>query len=112
MEKYQLLYFFWELLKLADKHHDNFWGNACSHLLETMCLTQENFIGSILGDYSNESHEYRLNGAGLKLYWMVDRQDQTQSTRFKCRVGGDQRADYLFFTQAANDMIAERGYTK
>ena len=74
MDRLQLLYFFWELIKLGIKYPGRpGFGWPCSNLLEAMMLKQNFFLNRIMGDFSNDSNEYRLNGAGLKLHWRVDR---------------------------------------
>lgn len=125
MSKFQLLYFFWELLKLSEKYPGKpGWGRPCSQLLEAMCLRQETFIDRILGDHTNSSNEYRLNEAGLKMYWIVERKNQmltdspddncgpVQSAKFKCYIGGDQAKDYEEFVLFANHEINKRGMDK
>lgn len=121
MELYQLKYFFWELIGLSFKHNEKpGLVNACSYLIENLVLNQEFFLGRMLNDYTNESNEFRLNGAGLKLYWIVERKNiiltnspddicgPVKTVKFKCRVGGDQAKDYPEFVQAANSYINSR----
>lgn len=121
MEKFTLKYFVFGLLQLAYKNPGpNGWGNPCSNLLESFCLKQESFVERIFGDYSNDSHEYRLNGAGLKLYWTVARENKMltdspddncgpiSTAIFKARVGGDQANMYPEFVEAANEYIKEK----
>jgi hypothetical protein len=115
MEKHQLRYFFWELLRIAYKcPGPNGWGNPCSHLLEYICTRPSALIDRIAGDFSNDSHEFRLNGAGLKMYWIVEREnkipcsDSTSRCKFKCRIGGDQANMYPEFVEAANQYLKEK----
>jgi hypothetical protein len=76
MDKYKLLHFFMDLINLMYKHPGpKGFGNPVSNLVEQMCLRQKPFIDRIMGDYTGNSHEFRLNNAGLKLYWEVRRTD-------------------------------------
>ena len=123
MERFQLLYFFLELIKLGmDLPGRPGFGWPCSSLLESMVLKQQSFIDRIRGDYSGEFNEYRLNGAGLKLHWKVERTNMNltdspddncgpiQFSKFKCYISGDQKDDYTGFVVAAEKYIRERGY--
>jgi len=106
MEKYQLRHFFNELISIGLKHPGKpGWGNPCSQLIESLVMRPELSINEIYGDYMYTSHEYRLNGAGLKMYWRVDRE-----RRFSCRIGGDQAKDYLEFTVKASTLVKDLGY--
>jgi len=98
MDHFMLKLFFCELIKLGFDHPGTI-GNPVSWLIEQMCVYQDNFIKRILGDYTGNSHESRLNNAGLKMYWKVE------GGEFKCRISGDQAKDYLFFVAAANRVI-------
>lgn len=107
MEKYQLRHFFHELILIALKHPGKpGWGNPCSRLIESLVMRPDLFAKKIYGDYTYEGHEYRLNNAGLKLYWRVDRE-----RRFSCRIGGDQAKDYLEFTAKGNRLINDLKYS-
>jgi len=56
---------------------------------------------------SDDYGEYRLNGAGLKLYWRWDRDEDT----LKVRIGGDQSKQFPFFV-AAVMRILDRGHIR
>jgi len=53
------------------------------------------------------SGEYRLNGAGFKLYWRWDRDKDT----LKVRIGGDQAKQFPFFVAAVR-RILDRGHIR
>lgn len=110
MDKYRLLGFFHDLIKLgiAMPGRPGF-GSPISWLLEQMCVRQEKFISRILGDYTGESTEWRLNNAGLKMHWYVDRRTKERG-EFKVYISGDQRNDYAGFYVAAKVLIKKYGY--
>lgn len=108
METYQLRNFFNELIVIALKHSGKLgWSNPCSYLIESLIMRPNKLIDRIKGDYTKQGHEYRLNGAGLKMYWHLNR-----NNRFSCRIGGDQAKDYLEFTVKANALIKDLGYSQ
>lgn len=121
-ESYNLLYFFNEIIKIGHRNPGRpGWGHPCDHLIEKLVLTRDKFIKQIEGDYTNHSHEIRLNGAGLKMYWEVrranrmltkspdDNQGPIQISRFVCSIGGDQAKDYPEFVEKARKFLKERG---
>jgi hypothetical protein len=120
-ERYLLLGFFKELIDISIKFPGKpGWGNACSHLIDQLILYQPRFISKIEGDYTNDFHEFRLNGAGLKLNWRVVRRGEfltkngdecgpLQIAMFQCYIGGDQKKDYPEFVEAAEAFIKKRG---
>lgn len=111
MEKFRLCAFFAELICLMYRHPGQpGFGNPVSWLIEQMCCHQDRFINRIIGDYSGESHESRLNNAGLKMYWSVDRNGG--APQFRCRIGGDQAREYADFVAAATELIQVFGYAK
>jgi hypothetical protein len=116
MERYQLIYFFKDLINLSIEFPGKpGWGIGCSHLLETMLLRQEAFISGIIDSQGHTSKEYRLNGAGLKLHWWVDRDLKHENSmlsnpKFRCYISGDQIKDYADFIAKARNLIRERGY--
>jgi len=119
MEMFQIKSFFHELLELSYTDLRPGWGNPCSHLLKSMCMYQENFLKKIEGDYTNHSHEYRLNDAGLKMYWIVRRDNQYARTSamsgkrmFKCSIGGDQAKEYPMFVVQAWRLIEKYNFNK
>lgn len=112
-DRYNLLYFFNELINIAIKNPARpGWGNACSHLIEALILRQENFIKKIVEAKPNNSNEYRLNGAGLKMYWELRQDRDTSDPRFVCNIGGDQAKDYDDFVVKARLFLKERGVSK
>jgi hypothetical protein len=116
-ERYQLLIFFRELIQLSINYPGRSgWGHACSELLSDLILAQNHFIDRIVGDYSGEFNEYRLNGAGLKMHWKVKRDkivisnsQVTERAHFQCYISGDQKKDYDDFVVMAEKYIKKRG---
>jgi len=107
-ERYLLLGFFKDLIDLSIKFPGRTgWGCPCSYLLEKLLLYQDNFIKKITGDYTGDFHEFRLNGAGLKMNWRVVKTEH--SSRFQCYIGGDQKKEYPAFVEAAETFIKKRG---
>lgn len=58
-------------------------------------LQRRTLIDRIVGDYTNNSHEFRLNDAGFKLFWRLDREFDL----LKLRIGGDQAGNYPCFVK-------------
>jgi hypothetical protein len=112
MDVFELKQFFHGLLELSYNDLRPGWGNPCSHLLETMCIRQLPFIDKIRGDYTGDSHEFRLNNAGLKMYWEVRRYKGAKFDEFKVSIGGDQAKEYPFFVVQARDLIKKHGFNK
>ena len=105
MDKYQLLGFFHELIKLGiDMPGRPGFGSPISWLLEQMCVRQEHFINRIIGNRTQESTGWRINSAGLKMHWRVI------DGRFKVYISGDQAKDYVGFCMAAHKLIKKYGY--
>jgi len=111
MDKWRLMHFFYELIKLGIKMPGNI-GSPISKLLEDMCTRQDAFLQRIAGDYTNHNHEYRLNNAGPKMYWHVEKSEKDGWRRFKCSIGGDQAKDYPGFVAAANRLIKDYSFNK
>jgi hypothetical protein len=80
-------------------------------LIEALILRNQAFIDKIIGDHTGDSHEYRLNGAGLKMHWEVQRRN-VKTPRFTCSVGGDQAEQYPEFVAKARQLIAEKGFKR
>ena len=112
MDMYKIKSFFHELLELSYTDLKPGWGNPCSHLLESMCMYQKPFLAKIEGDYTNHSHEYRLNNAGVKMYWEVRRTKGAEFDEFKCSIGGDQAREYLMFIAQGRRLIEKYGFNK
>ena len=108
MDKFRLKLFFLELLELSYQDIKPGWGNPCSELLKKMVMYQDKFLDEIIGDYTDDSHEFRLNGAGLKMNWRVDKETRT----FKCNISGDQVNDYPFFVAKARMAIKSYRFNK
>ena len=108
MDKSRLKFFFLELIKLGIKHPGRL-GDPCSQLLEDMVMRGDEFVKRIIGDYTEESNEYPLNGAGLKLYWRVKRTAQVNAL-LEMYIGGDQKTEYFGFVAAAQSLIYKEGY--
>jgi hypothetical protein len=119
MEMFRIKSFFHEMLELSYTDLRSGWGNPCCHLLESMCMYQESFLKKIEGDYTNHSHEYRLNNAGLKMYWTVRRDNRYARTSamsgdrtFKCTISGDQAKEYPMFVAKATLLINKYKFNK
>lgn len=111
MERYQILYFFKDLIELSIKYPgDPGFGIGCSELLQAMMLRQDTFVDKIMEDDSGDFHEYRLNGAGLKMHWMVERTTGAKFDTFKCYISGDQVKQYADFFVQAKELIRKRGH--
>ena len=65
-------------------------------------MSRSLLIRDIVGD---DYGECRLNGAGLKLYWHWDRDEDT----LKVLIGGDQAKQFPFFVAAVR-RILDRGH--
>jgi hypothetical protein len=110
METFLLKQFFLDMLNLSYEAVRPGWGNPCSYLLERLMLRQEPFLNKIVGDYTNSSHEMRLNGAGLKLWWTVHREGV--DARFTCHIGGDQAREYPFFVDRVEKLILKYKFNR
>lgn len=108
MERFILKQFFLELLELSYKDISSFMGNPCSELLKKMCLRQDPWLDRIEDDYTNESHEMRLNGSGLKMHWRVNK----DTRQFTCYISGDQVLDYQLFVARARNVIKKYGFNR
>lgn len=83
-------------------------GNPVSELVHTCFRTGiTSFVDRIYGDYTGESHEFRINGAGLKMLWEMD-----NKRRFKVSLTGDQRVYYPRFCIEIDLLIEERGFQR
>lgn len=111
MDEFTLKNFFWQLLELSYNNLRHGWGNPCSYLLERMCIRQEPFINKIVRDFTNMSHEMRLNGAGLKLWWSVEK-DDNDNRKFTCHIGGDQAKEYPMFVAQADQLIKKYNFNR
>ena len=59
-------------------------------------------VDKITSDYTNNGHEFRLNDAGFKLFWRVDREFDL----LKINLGGDQLTNYPHLVAAIKNSIA------
>jgi hypothetical protein len=105
-DEFKLQYFFAQLLKLACRYADPKYGNPCIGLVEQVCMYHNQFISRILGDRTKESHEFRLNEAGLKMYWRMEQRC------FKCHIGGDQTDLYPAFMERVPKLLKEFGFER
>ena len=114
MDMFQIKSFFHELLELSYNDLRSGWGNPCNHLLEVMCIRQEPFLKKIEGDHTGDSHEFRLNNAGLKMNWVVRKEGTPNGPDriFKCTISGDQAKEYPFFVSQARALILKYGFNK
>lgn len=113
-DKFGLKLFFHELIELGvsdlREGHSRI-GFSCSKLLEDMCVRQDPFLDRIINDYSEDSHEYRINNAGLKMHWKTTKNYRGQRM-FVCSIGGDQEKDYIWFVSAARMLFRKHGCCK
>ena len=111
MDKFRLRMFFCEMINLMYKYPGRRgFGNPVSWLVEQMCVYQDKFLNRITGDYSGDSHECRLNNAGLKLHWRVDRSGK--DCRFVCYISGDQAKDYPDYVVHAKELMRKYNFDK
>ena len=112
MDKFRLRLFFCELINLMYKHPGKpGFGNPVSWLVEQMCMYQDKFLDRIVGDFSGESHECRLNNAGLKMHWSVCR-CHSKCGEFRVHISGDQVAEYADYVEAANKVIRKFNFDR
>lgn len=104
--KFKLKNLFWQLLRLSNQYRDPGYGDPCSGLLEQMCMYQESFLACFINakDTHCDSHEYRLNEAGLKLIWMKHK------GRLWMDIAGDQKECYPMFVAAAIETLRMYGF--
>jgi len=82
-------------------------GYPLSSLVNNL-LSNHSIVNKITNDYTGESHEFRLNGAGLKMWWRLNR-----SLGFlKIRIGGDQARQYPFFVAAVNKLLEHQKFLR
>jgi hypothetical protein len=114
MDEFMLKQFFHEMLTLSYNDLRAGWGNPCSHLLEDVAIRQKPFLNKIMGDYSGDSHEYRLNDAGLKMHWEMRKVNTYagEERMFKCHVSGDQAKEYPMFVAQVNGLILKYQFNK
>ena len=100
-----LVSLFWGLLMLAEQHRSSIYGNPCINLMEQLVLYQQGFIACFLNaeDTSCDSHEFRLNGAGLKLLWVK------YQGRYWMSIAGDQKDLYPEFVKMAKEFLKLKG---
>lgn len=81
-------------------------GYPCEKLLEDVLRTSVKDLATRwANDYTGDSHEYRLNNAGLKLYWTAVPMRQ----KIYIHIGGDQAIDYPLFVEQVKRILAEHG---
>ena len=92
--KFALRMFFGEIIRLS--HTRDMLVEAISGGGYPLGKLVNNLVGNntlidkITNDYTGESHEFRLNEAGFKMYWRIDREFDV----LKIRIGGDQADCY------------------
>ena len=102
--EFKLRYLFWHMLQLANKHRDPKYGDPCSHLLESIILYPDNFIKKMSDTQGPDSHEFRLNGAGLKMRWLH------YKNRMYITISGDQKDLYPVFVNEAEALLKKEGF--
>lgn len=85
-------------------------GHPLSGLLDNFLTSRgvSILIDEIVNDDTGESHEFRLNNAGLKLYWRLDRKHDLLNVS----IGGDQANNYPRFVAAVRRIIEYNGYLR
>ena len=102
-------WFFRDVLKASVRPEfikEQQFGYSCEKLLEDVLRTSVKDLATRwANDYTRDSHEYRLNNAGLKLYWTTLQKDQT----IRIRIGGDQATNYPLFVEQVKRILAAHG---
>jgi len=107
--KFGVMRFFSELCALSIKYPGRSgYGIGCSLLIEDLIERNTPFYSKIENDLSGNFHEYRINGAGLKMHWRVVRKQEKHPT-FECYISGDQVRDYPDFFVCAKELIRKWG---
>ena len=115
-DKFDLKMLFKEMIELAiedmraPESESARMGFGCSKLLEDMLARQDPLLDRILNDYTNDSHEYRLNGAGLKMHWRMYKNENVR--KFLCTISGDQFKDYEVLGTQLRMLIKQAGCCK
>jgi hypothetical protein len=107
--KLELRLFFHGLLELAFKYPGRHWDNPCSWLLEEITTKPDQLIERIVNAY-DYGEEIRLNGAGLKMWWHIEKDGNERRPVFS--IGGDQVKDYLTFAHEARKLLSKLGLGK
>ena len=101
---------FHKLCLLGVEYPGKDWSNPCSHLME-VCVTRPGSLAELITtDFTCESHEFRLNGSGLKMYWRVEK--TANGRKVFITIGGDQVDDYYCFVFKARELLNKLGYDK
>jgi hypothetical protein len=104
MDEYRIRMFFYELIRLSLRYNYTRMGSPVSGLIEQMCLCNEPFVKRIAGDKTKESHEFRLNEAGLKMLWRVHKD------HLIIKIAGDQVDMYEGFVEEARKLVRRFGF--
>lgn len=110
MNVFRIKSVFKTLIRLAwDTQGENTpgYGSPVSHLVDMAMLYPTQYEATIERVASGQQVEFRLNGAGLKLY---TRGDPRTHQRVKMRVGGDQARQYPGFVEEANNWLSSKGF--
>jgi len=83
-------------------------GYPLSGLIDDLTSGGNRLVKKIITDTSGESHEFRLNNAGLKLYWRLSREHDL----LKVSIGGDQANNYPRFVAAVRRIIECNTYLR
>lgn len=76
-------------------------GYPLSGLVNNFTSRGNRLVKEIMDDTSGEGYEFRLNNAGLKLYWRLDHEHDL----LKVSIGGDQAKNYPRFVAAVRQII-------
>ncbi len=107
--QHSIEWFFRDVLKSSIRPEfikEQQFGYSCEKLLEDVLRTSVKDLATRwANDYTGDSHEYRLNNAGLKLYWRTVPKEQT----IYIRIGGDQAINYPLFVDQVKRILAGHG---
>ena len=81
------------------------WQGVVDGLVEQVTLYPLQFIDKILYTEPNYSNEFRLNNAGLKMYWRV-----RKNGRLIINIGGDQENEYPEFVEKFRELVKRYGF--
>lgn len=104
LDEFRIRNFFWQLIRLSLRYDYTRMGSPVSGLIEQMCLYNDQFVKRIMGDKTRQSHEFRLNDAGLKMLWRVHKD------HLIIKIAGDQVDMYEDFVIEARKLVRKCGF--
>lgn len=104
--EHKLEWFLKDIIKTAVRSEfrdENKFGFSCSHLLDDILrIGVKGLASRWANDFTGDSHEYRLNDAGLKLYWRT----YPRENKISIHIGGDQKTNYPLFVAKFDQILA------